>query len=316
MRYSLFGAQGLVVLYLQKFRYNSESRHSRELQTQVIVAEIEGFMDQSQKKSNPLRTFTRLMVGSAILGLDELQRQLQAWEHAANHAYARETQTRSPATTRQEARSAPPVQSHTPGKVATVEQHTESPGQTMPQQPGPTDTPAKKLRYALIGLLFESQSRMEEGIATLSRVDQELGSMATSLTRPLQHSPLLAPARKRFGTYAARGETEVNRWIERGRQEEAHSRILTETAGQLTFESSVHQIAINSEVQELVQKQSTGLAGEVIEEVRERAVSADTLMERMARSLLRRTPREQLPEPPAAVRIRAEHIRSIEELEA
>jgi hypothetical protein len=272
-------------------------------------------MDRSQKKSNPLRTFTHLMVGSAILGLDELQRQLQSWEHAANQAYSREMQTRGTATSQPEPRPAP-VQPGTPGEVAAVEQRPGSTQQTLPQQPAPTDTPVENLRYALIGLLFESQSRLEEGITTLSRVDQELGNVATALTRPLQRNPLLAPAQRRFNSYAARGEAEVSRWIERGRQEEARSRILTETAAQLTFESSVHQIAINPEVQELVQKQGTGLAGEVIEEVRERAVSADTLVERVARSLLGRTPREQLPEPPAAVRIRAEHIRSIEELEA
>jgi len=273
-------------------------------------------MDRSQKKSNPLRTFTRLMVGSAILGLDELQRQLQTWEQTANQAYYRELQTHGTATSQPESRPTPPVQPDTPGEAAAVEQHPGSPQQTLPQQPAPTDTPTESLRYALIGLLFESQSRMEEGITTLSRIDQELGNMATALTRPLQRNPLLAPAQRLFDTYAARGEAEVFRWIERGRQEEARSRILTETAAQLTFESSVHQIAINPEVQELVQKQGTGLAGEVIEEVRERAVSADTLVERVVRSLLGRTPREQLPEPPAAVRIRAEHIRSIEELEA
>jgi hypothetical protein len=273
-------------------------------------------MDRSQKQSHPLRTFTRLMVGSAILGLDELQRQLQTWEQAANQAYSREMQTHNTTTSQPEPRPASPGQPDSPGEATAAEQRPGSPQPMLPQQPAPTDTPAENLRYALIGLLFESQSRLEEGMTTLSRVDQELGNMATALTRPLQRNPLLAPVQRRFNSYAARGEAEVFRWIERGRQEEASSRILTETAAQLTFESSVHQIAINPEVQELVQKQGTGLAGEVIEEVRERAVSADTLVERVARSLLGRTPREQLPEPPAAVRIRAEHIRSIEELEA
>lgn len=268
----------------------------------------------NRAKSNPFRTFTRLMVGGALLGLDELQRQLQTWERAADHAYARELQARTVRQTEQEPR---------PGSLAQPlisEEQALAQGAAagIPPAPpsDPADTPGETLRYALIGLLFESQERLETGLTTFEQIDQELGNMLSPLLNILQKSWTLAPARERFDALVTRGEAEVARWVERGREEEARSRLLTQTAGQLTFESSVHQIAINPEVQELVQKQGTGLANEVIEEVRERAVSADTLMERLARSLLRRTPREQLPEPPAAVRIRAEHIRSIEQLEA
>jgi hypothetical protein len=59
-------------------------------------------------------------------------------------------------------------------------------------------------------------------------------------------------------------------------------------------------------VQDLVTGQSTGLASELVEEVRERTVSADNVFEMIARSILRRTPREELPEPPREVQRRAE----------
>jgi hypothetical protein len=44
-------------------------------------------------------------------------------------------------------------------------------------------------------------------------------------------------------------------------------------------------------VQELIQDQSLGMAGEVMDEVRVRTVTVDTLMERLARGVLRRQPR-------------------------
>jgi hypothetical protein len=59
-------------------------------------------------------------------------------------------------------------------------------------------------------------------------------------------------------------------------------------------------------VQDLLTGQSTGIATELMEEVRERTVSADNVFEMIARSILRRTPREQLPEPPPDVQRRAE----------
>lgn len=55
-------------------------------------------------------------------------------------------------------------------------------------------------------------------------------------------------------------------------------------------------------VQELIQGQSLGLAEEVMDQVRERTVTADSLLETMVRGILRRAPRESLPEPPEAIK--------------
>jgi hypothetical protein len=59
-------------------------------------------------------------------------------------------------------------------------------------------------------------------------------------------------------------------------------------------------------VQNLVSGQSSSLASELVDGVRARTVSADNVFETIARSILHRTPREQLPEPPPAVKRRAE----------
>lgn len=62
-------------------------------------------------------------------------------------------------------------------------------------------------------------------------------------------------------------------------------------------------------VQTLIQGQSLGLAGQVMDEVRERTVTADSIAEMIARGLLRKRPRSELPAPPNAVQNRAEAAR-------
>lgn len=59
-------------------------------------------------------------------------------------------------------------------------------------------------------------------------------------------------------------------------------------------------------VQNLLTGQSTGLANELVEEIRERTVSADNVFETIVRSILRRAQREELPEPPPEVQRRAQ----------
>ena len=59
-------------------------------------------------------------------------------------------------------------------------------------------------------------------------------------------------------------------------------------------------------VQTLVRGQSVGLAEEVANSVRQRTVSADILLERIVRTMLRRKPRKDLPGPSREVRDRAD----------
>jgi hypothetical protein len=62
------------------------------------------------------------------------------------------------------------------------------------------------------------------------------------------------------------------------------------------------------DVQNLVQGQAAGMATEVRDDVRTLTVTGDTFLETLARSLFRRTPRENLPPPPPEVRRRAMHV--------
>lgn len=58
-------------------------------------------------------------------------------------------------------------------------------------------------------------------------------------------------------------------------------------------------------VQNLISGQSMGLAGQMLDEVRERTVTADSVTEMIVRNLLKKKPRSELSEPPDVVQARA-----------
>lgn len=174
------------------------------------------------------------------------------------------------------------------------------------------ETARDVLRLALIGWLFEAEDRLEANTRRLGRLQSRLGVTAESFLRPFTHNRLTRPVRRRIERLAGRGEQELERWIARGRREESRGKRLAQAAYSQTIDEYIEYLARNPEVQELVQSQSEGLAGEVIEEVRERTVSADTFLEGFARRLLRLTPRGDLPEPPPEVRASAVTLRRIQ----
>ena len=63
------------------------------------------------------------------------------------------------------------------------------------------------------------------------------------------------------------------------------------------------------QVQNLVQGQTIGMTTEIMNEVRERAVTADSVVEMLVRRVLGRKQRDQLPAPPPEVQRRAEVAR-------
>lgn len=152
----------------------------------------------------------------------------------------------------------------------------------------PDDEENARARHALIGMLFDTGERAaRRGGAALA--------LAGRATRPAGRwagrSRLLAPARRRYEALVERGEAQMERWVERGRAEEVRSQALLETALIQTVHTSMDQVVENPKVQELVEEQSVSLAQEVAEELRERVVSLDMLVERLVGRVLRRPPR-------------------------
>lgn len=213
-----------------------------------------------------LRSITRLLVGGALVGYDELLHFLHSWED----------QTRR--TIIQQKNSGPSAR--VPGSVST-----------------PSESPATLLRYTALGLFFEGQDRwIRRGRAAVNFMSKTTNALfSPAYKRMNQDSRLLRPARGRFERLVRKGERVADRWVQRGRVEEAYGRRLARTAGQQGFDASMDQLGSAPALQNLVRKQSAGLSQDVLNEVRERTVSGDYLAEHVARSLLRRVPRRYLP---------------------
>ena len=98
-----------------------------------------------------------------------------------------------------------------------------------------------------------------------------------------------------------KGQENVKKWIDLGREAEPPSRELAKITYAQIVDEFISQLAENPEIQTLVTQQSIGLATEVRDEVRGRGVTADNMLESLVRRVLRRAPREELPEPPPEV---------------
>jgi hypothetical protein len=237
-----------------------------------------------KEKRNSLLSFTRLLVGGVLAGTDGLSKRLKTWE----------------AMLVQEKNQTPENLGVEQGDL---EDHFED-------HVG-NETETDLLRYAAIGLIFSSQDALLKSVKTADKVSRLVGGKIAKVSSPVYSSRLLAPVRDRIDRLAEHGQSQVENWIEVGRREEARSRALANTALTEQVDSSIEYLTSNQEVQELVQSQSVGLVGAIIEETRERTVSADNYLEAWVRTVLRRPMRSELPPPPPEIREKAAPYRRI-----
>jgi hypothetical protein len=236
----------------------------------------------NEGKFNPMRALIRLAIGSVELGAENLLHRLERLEAQPPPAGVNSEPTS--AIVRSEPAGAPPEQIES-SQLALA-------------------------RYITIGAIFDAQERLERGLIQFGRAGNAVNRLATRASKPLRWIPGVKPLGRSIDRLAARGEQEVARWIKLGRQEEQESKEFAERVIIDTLGEYFQYLADHPAVEELVEEQSTGLATEVVEEVRERAVSLDTFLEGFARAMLRRTPRSRLPLPPAPVRMSANTLRS------
>jgi len=158
------------------------------------------------------------------------------------------------------------------------------------------------LRFALVGFIFESQGRARKGVSALGKLsNQAINSLGDAAPPELGESRLVRSVKRRFNALVARGEADMDRWARRGAIEEPLGRQMVREAAGDSIGDFIEHLADNEELQELVQKQSIGLAGEMVNETRRYTITADALAERVVRAILRRPQREELPEPPPEV---------------
>jgi hypothetical protein len=178
-----------------------------------------------------------------------------------------------------------------------------------------------RLRYAVIGLIFDTQNMIGRSIALSAQATELALDVTNELTKPMRNFFLFRPVtkrvEKRFDQMAQRGRGNLARWTEIGRQVEPEGRRLAEMTYRELVDEFISKLADNPELQQLVAQQSISLAAGVRDEVRERTVTSDNVLEGIARRILRRTPRPELAEPPPAVMrwagISVDELRHLEE---
>ena len=262
--------------------------------SKALIPVEKSHQELSQAKYRPrtslfggLRSLSRLMIGSVGLGIDEFQRHLSSWDEEYQLSQIQNESS-----------------NYHPSSIENIDKVT-----VIPHEEIVSDQLSNDFRFTIIGLLFETQDKLRSRLQTVSRAGRLINDVTTPIVRPFTRSWLIPPLRRRYDALVDRGEEELNRWTSLGRSEYIRSRAMAQTAIESTYQETVDTLANDPEIQDLIQTQGIGLAVEVVDELRERSVSADTFLDGFVRALLRRTPRAELPLPPEDVQKSAVHVR-------
>lgn len=201
----------------------------------------------------------RLLLGAALVGADELRVRLRAWE----------------AATRSSAQAA----SHPMASPSTVR---------------------APRRYALIGMLFDSRTRVRREISRVRVRLERLSDQADSYYDEMHASDMrqtpIYPLLERLDELFFNAEEMVDRWAARGKSEAERGSRMARFASTSVVDELLDYMARNPEVRKLIEQQASGMAEVAVDEVRERAESADEWVERLAHRVLRRPVSEVRPE--------------------
>lgn len=218
--------------------------------------------DPDEPEFDSLRSLTSLLIGGAIEGTSQLVTRLREYEEELRARDAEEDDAESAVTQEDE---------------------------------------LDRLRYAFVGMVLDVQSTFRRNVSLWARALDGSARATDRVTRTLTPNFLFRPLQRRYNGLVRRGEDSLARWVADGRTAEPQSRELAKMTYKQIVDEFIDTLAENPELQDLITQQSIGLASEARDEVRERTVTADNIMESIVRRILRRTPRAELPPPPPEV---------------
>ena len=156
------------------------------------------------------------------------------------------------------------------------------------------ETEYERLRFALIGLLFVSRRNTTQGLSTLLSSTRKTARTLDDAVYQLFRNPLTGPFVRPFKVLTDaivwQVEDEVHRWVRIGRLEEKQGRAISKVIASQLLEEFIELLSENPELGELVQQQSIGLAGEMVDAMRQMAFNADALVDGLLR---RRAPTQR-----------------------
>jgi uncharacterized RDD family membrane protein YckC len=147
--------------------------------------------------------------------------------------------------------------------------------------------PLTAARHVTVGILSDVRKGAVWSGRFLYDTTDTVGRSLEQVTRPIRRSRIMKPVRVRFHRYQERGEQQLARWQTQGRSEEVRSRAVAEASLGVFVQRSVSDLTESEQIQVLVQQivasQSTGMFEKLVEEVRERMVSLDIVLDRRIR---------------------------------
>jgi hypothetical protein len=201
----------------------------------------------------------RLLIGVLLVGTDELRSRVERWEASA--ASARSSQV--PQTTSDSPRY-PPL--------------------------------SESVRRAFVGMLFDTETRtrlrlsaMAGRLARFSATAEYV--FATRFEPAIRQTPF-NPVLVRVDEALFTAMDTLDRWSARGGFEEQQGRALAQHALASMADELLDYMSRNPQVRALIERQGASMAGDAIDEVRDRTASADTRFERFAHGLLHRPTRD------------------------
>ncbi len=143
-----------------------------------------------------------------------------------------------------------------------------------------------QIKYALLGVVLSSPELFAKRFRKTRSLTDRLLRKASSITRPLSSSRIMAPLNNGFDKLVQRGETIVQEYAEIGRRGEKFSEVYTNQTFENLVDKTVDNVASRPEIRELVQQQSLGMAEELSEEIHDRFSAADSILERIVFKLI------------------------------
>ncbi len=157
------------------------------------------------------------------------------------------------------------------------------------------ETSQDQLRYLLLGILFETPDVIERRLKSVDHSSSKVFGFFSKLISPFTESWIFSPVKDQYDQAVARGEKVVNRLIMKGRVEEQNSRqMLQQKAIDDLINEFVEYLVLKIKVQEIIEREGTTMAGDVIGEFQEQSSGVDSILEGKLKSIFRRS----VPPPP------------------
>lgn len=163
-----------------------------------------------------------------------------------------------------------------------------------PHQPGqmPLEDELTRLRYAVIGLLFDGSKRAVKAANDVVNYGNRQTSAAYRTLDDLSRMPLIgliaSPVKRSVDQATRRRDDEVERLIRIGRVEERDGRKLAAVATDELISELLIRVGNDPEVSNIIQNQSVDMAGDMVDDFRQGTFKADRKLQDAVRKLLGR----------------------------